>query len=122
MRSALMAAALWLAACSPKEFHCVGDQECVGSDGKFGLCIETHCAFADDGCTGKLRFDDTAGSQASVCVTPDQVFAHLDAGVKGPDAPAATTPDAPVAKPDGPLPDAPITMPDAAAPDAPLGG
>ncbi len=88
MRPAIRA--LLLAACSAKEYHCAADQECVGSDGKFGLCIEMHCAFKDTGCTGGFRFNDAAGDQANMCATLTQVGAHRDAGAAGPgDAPAA---------------------------------
>jgi hypothetical protein len=102
MRFALFAALL-LAACSPKEYHCMGDHQCVATDTTFGVCIDSHCAFEDKGCTGRLRFDDSAGDQAKMCVSLEQVGAHDDAGVAG--------------HPDGPGPDAPLT-----AADAPAGG
>jgi hypothetical protein len=79
-------------ACSPDEFVCHADRECVGGKGEFGLCLTSHCAFKDPGCTGGYRWDDSAGSQRNSCADPATVQGHLDAGVSGSDA--APAPDA----------------------------
>jgi len=93
--------ALLLVACSPKEYRCQGDTECVAGNATFGLCLDSHCAFPDQACTGGYRFDDAAGDQAKICVSAAEVGAHQDAG-PGHDGPVA---DARV--PDGPATDAP---------------
>jgi hypothetical protein len=100
--------ALLLAGCSPKEYRCKADVECIAADGRFGLCLDTHCAYLDEACTGGFRFDDAAGDQAKMCVSAQEVGAHLDAGTRDGPIPA-----------DGPMPaDAPAS--DAAASDAPV--
>jgi hypothetical protein len=97
IRSLLAAALLLVGACSPDEFVCKRDPECVGGHGEFGLCLDSHCAFKDPGCTGGYRWDDSAGPQRNMCADPVTVGGHTDAGVSpdgGAGAPDARLPDA----------------------------
>jgi hypothetical protein len=74
---------LLLAACGENERRCIRDEECVSKHGDFGLCLDDHCAYKDDSCTGGYKFEDAAGSQANMCVSASEVSAHKDAGVVG---------------------------------------
>jgi hypothetical protein len=78
---ALAIVVLFVAACSNNERHCVHDSECVSAHGDFGLCLESHCAFKDDRCTGGYSFEDAAGDRANMCASAAEVGAYLDAGV-----------------------------------------
>ena len=90
MRGFVLAVLLLAAGCTDKELVCHVDTECVGGHGEFGLCLDSHCAFQDRGCTGGYRWDDSAGAQANQCVDPATVGAHRDGGTAG-------TPDAAIA-------------------------
>jgi hypothetical protein len=102
---ALCFASLAVAAgCKPREFVCGADTECAASNGGYGRCVVGHCAFRDEACASKWRWDDTAGDQSEECVPPEVI--DPDAGVPQPDAAAADadTTDAP--PPDGATADA----------------
>jgi hypothetical protein len=74
-----------LVACKPKEYICNVRTECVASNGGYGICADSHCAFTDNACPTGWRFDDTAGAEANLCVTsnllqPDGGVGQADAG------------------------------------------
>jgi hypothetical protein len=90
-------------ACKPKEYICKSRQECVASNGGYGLCVDTHCAFVDQTCPSGWRFDDTAGAEAKLCVSGTLL-----------------TPDGGVSADAGPTADGPLPSPDAGRADARL--
>jgi hypothetical protein len=62
---------LALGGCKAEEYLCVVDQECVASNGGHGRCVAAHCAYVDPSCPGsQLRFDETGGDLAKMCVDP----------------------------------------------------
>ena len=81
------------AGCKPKEYVCAQDMECVASNGGYGRCANMHCAFSDATCPSGWRFDDTAGSDADLCVDPALLMRPDAAPV---DAPAAIDAPPPV--------------------------
>lgn len=70
MRAALFALALVLPACSEvPPFYCDDDEQCQDG-GEAGVCtFYGNCAFRDESCADfELRYDDSAGELAGVCV------------------------------------------------------
>ncbi len=78
--------------CKPREFVCSANNQCTASNGGYGLCVASHCAFRDESCASRWRWDDTGGDVAEDCVPPE-VLEQPDAGVPqidaGPQADAA---------------------------------
>jgi hypothetical protein len=70
---------LLLTACSVEEYRCVRDEECVGDEGGFGMCIEDHCALYDATCPLELpwRYDEAGGPVAGECVESDRTVSVL---------------------------------------------
>jgi hypothetical protein len=97
-----LAAALAVTGCKPREFLCSANNECTASNGGYGLCVASHCAFRDESCASRWRWDDTGGDVAEECVPPE-VLEQPDAGV--PQVDADTT-------------QADASVPDASAPDS----
>lgn len=76
MRPAIILAVLLLAACSEVgPYYCGGNDECIVDDVQ-GVCVTAYeaCAFPDPTCPGPqyLRYDESAGDLADVCVGEEQ--------------------------------------------------
>ncbi len=83
MRALFAALLLILCACDPRELVCGANVECRDRNGVLGLCVNRHCAFLDEQCASRYRFDDTAGADAERCV--DEALITADAA-PAPDA------------------------------------
>ena len=79
--------------CKPKEYVCTQDQECVASNGGYGRCAHSHCAYSDNTCPTGWRFDDTAGADADLCVDPEYLVTPDAAPADAPSAVDAPSTD-----------------------------
>jgi hypothetical protein len=65
-------------ACTPAEYTCRRDLECVGELGELGACVASRCAHADAECPTGRRFDGGACVH-EIVLLEERVSDHLDA-------------------------------------------